>query len=286
MRKGEKKKVKTDVILVDQEAPELLTLEKSTQLETITIPPVETAKETIVVGNIEPTKELKVVSVPITEETTSVFAPVQKPLPKYGTEGLKEQQMSTIEVDTKPFSPKKGAAERAREALKNKIESKENLTSEESVFSMKSEEKVVQVQKEDTAPVFENLTKKEKSIYQITYYPDEEQEVRYYSEAAPTFEEEFGVDKVVLKDCFKRYQLEENILGKRIIKVSYRGAEPVSRISVDLRMGVALKIVKEAPWMRTLKDKAEKVFTNAVLERYREFSKGMNPNEEVEIETF
>ena len=113
-----------------------------------------------------------------------------------------------------------------------------------------------------------------------------EKEIVYFSSTPPIFSKtELGVEQIVLLSCFKKYTLKENVLGKKLIKVSYKGQEKISQIPIDLRLGVILKTVVEEKWMKVSQEQAQNFFTKRVLETYREYSKsltGEDPEEELE----
>lgn len=152
--------------------------------------------------------------------------------------------------------------------MKNEIQSSVFLSPTE----QPSEKKTESIESIETK-VFEKIGKKEKQVYQITYYDDKQKEIVHYTEEKPEFVEEFGIIQIVLKNCFKKFTLAENILNKKLIKVSYKGEQTVSKIPIDLRMGIVIKTVIEAAWMKVIKEKAENHFKTKVLEAYREFAK-------------
>ena len=109
----------------------------------------------------------------------------------------------------------------------------------------------------------------------MTFYEDKEREIVLFSYEKPEFVNELGFEKIVLKDCFKKYTLTENVLNKKIIKVAFKGEGTIDKVDLDLRMGVVLKTIEETAWMKIEKDKAERAFHTKVLESYRAFAKEM-----------
>lgn len=157
------------------------------------------------------------------------------------------------------------------------VEYKENLPKESnSVFLEKTNtDTVIENKKEEQVRVFALPKANIKQVYQITYFENKEKEVVFFTNEEPEFKAEYGVIRIYLKNCFKKYTLAENILNKKVIKVSYRGEQNIPKFDIDLRIGVVLKTIDEVPWMKVGKDKAENVFKTKVLESYREFAKSI-----------
>lgn len=154
---------------------------------------------------------------------------------------------------------------------------------EDSVFTQKEEvkEKPKENKKE---PVFKTPDIKP-HVFQLTYY-EGEKELTFFSQSAPTFIKDKGIDKIVLQDCFKKYIKKENILGKKLVQVSYKGKDKIQQLDIDLRLGVVIKSIEETAWMRVEQERAEKMFTEKVLAEYRALSKQLTVANDDDFEKF
>lgn len=253
--------------------------------------------ETSIITNVEQIRLPEVLEKKSEELINSSLNQKNKPGPKPGykkiikeaseIDSIKEVKTSITKEEVSVFTK---ANLDSPTLLMNKKEtniSKEDIVEREkqetkgfSVFTSKEE---LEKSEKGEAQVFEQ--KREERVYKLSYF-EGEKELVYFSAVPPIFfKTDLGIERIRLVNCFKKYTLRENVLGKKLIKVSYKSKEKISEIDVDLRIGIILKTVAIEKWMRVNQDIAKDFFTKRVLDTYREYSKsltGESPIEELE----
>lgn len=170
--------------------------------------------------------------------------------------------------------------EGVKEEIKEEIVNKEEPVTDSVFLQNEVVEEPIVNETEKKEQFFEEVAKQidKKQFYLITFV-ENDKEINLITELAPVIE-----DKIVtIKESFQKKTLREVIGNSKKVEISYKGESfPIKTVSL-IQSGLLIKMIEEKQWMKTAKEKAERLFNATVLAEYRNFTAKVAPKKPVTV---